>query len=210
MISCIEFEYLITCIGPSDIGDEGKKQLNSAGTNIYTFEMEGHSAMPKFDPFGEPSTLGPRWTRWLSGFELFADGKGLIIEQLLAGATAESVQRQHVVRQRRRALLLHSAGPDVQDICLTLTDTGERRGYDVAVTALNNYVVPKANAALARQVFHGINPAAGETIQQFATRLKKAALDCAYGDETDNNIRDAILWKCQSSYIKRRLLEEGD
>ena len=172
--------------------------------------MEGHSAVPKFDPFGEPSTLGPRWTRWLSGFELFADGKGLIIELLLAGATAESVQRQHVVRQRRRALLLHSAGPDVQDIFLTLADTGERREYDVAVTALNNYFVPKTNAALARQVFHGINPAAGETIQQFATRLKKAALDCAYGDETDNNIRDAILWKCPSSYIKRRLLEEGD
>ena len=99
--------------------------------------MEGHSAVPKFDPFVEPSTLGPRWTRWLSGFELFADGKELIIEQLLAGATAESVQRQHVVRQRRRALLLHSAGPDVQDIFLTLTDTGERREYDVAVTALN-------------------------------------------------------------------------
>ena len=103
--------------------------------------MEGHSAVPTFDPFVEPSTLGPRWTRWLSGFELFADGKGLIIEQLLAGATAESVQRQHVVRQRRRALLLHSAGPDVQDIFLTLTDTGERREYDVAVTALNNYFV---------------------------------------------------------------------
>ena len=184
--------------------------LNSAGTNRHFREMEGHNAVPKFDPFGEPSTLGPRWTRWLSGFELFADGKGLIIEQLLAAATAESVQRQHVVRQRRRALLLHSAGPDVQDIFLTLTDTGERREYDVAVTALNNYFVPKANAALARLVCHGINPAAGETIQQFATRLKKAALDCAYGDETDNNIRDAILWKCPSSYIKRRLLEEGD
>ena len=88
----------------------------------------------------------------------------------------------------------------MQDIFLTLTDTGERREYDVAVTALNNYFVPKANAALARR-----------TRQQFATRLKKAALDCAYGDETDNNIRDAILlWKCPSSYIKRRLLEEGD
>ena len=80
----------------------------------------------------------------------------------------------------------------------------------MAVTALNNYFVPKVNNALARQVFHGINPAAGETIQQFATRLKKAALDCAYGAETDNNIRDAILWKCPSTYIKRRLLEEGD
>ena len=71
----------------------------------------------------------------------------------------------------------------------------------MAVTALNNYFVPKVNNTLARQVFHGINPAAGETIQQ--------ALDFAYGAETDNNIRDAILWKCPSTYIKRRLLEEG-
>ena len=37
-----------------------------------------------------------------------------------------------------------------------------------------------------------------------------AASASTYGDETDNNIRDAILWKCPSSYIKRRLLEEGD
>ena len=73
--------------------------------------MEGHNTVPKFDPFGEPSTLGLRWTRWLSGFELFADGKGLIIEHLLDTATVEAVQRQHTVRQRRRALLLHSAGP---------------------------------------------------------------------------------------------------
>ena len=62
--------------------------------------------MPKFDPFGKPSTLGPRWTRWLSGFELFADGKGLIIEHLPDTATVEAVQRQHTVRLRRRALLM--------------------------------------------------------------------------------------------------------
>ena len=100
--------------------------------------MEGHYTVPKFHPFGEPLTLGPRWTRGLSGFE------------------------------------------------------------------------PKVNNALARHVFHGIHPAAGETIQQFATRLRKAALDRAYGAETDNNIRDAIFCKCPSIYIKRRLLEEGD
>ena len=124
----------------------------------------------------------------------------IIIEHFLDTATVEAVQRQHTIRQRRRALL-HSAGADVQDIFLTLTETGDRREYDVAVTALNNYYfVPKVNNALARQVFHGINPAAGETIQQFATRLKKAALDCAYRAETDNNIRDAILWKCPSIY----------
>ena len=32
---------------------------------------------------------------------------------------------------------------------------------------------------------------------------------CLYGENTDNQIRDEILCKCTSTYIKRKLLEEG-
>jgi hypothetical protein len=53
-------------------------------------------------------------------------------------------------------------------------------------------------------------PTEGETFQQFSTRLRKLALDSNYEADTDNHIRDALLWKCKSPYIKRRLLEEGD
>ena len=53
--------------------------------------------------------------RWLTSFELFADGKGPIITE---GTNA-------VTKQRRRAMLLHSAGPGVQEIFSTLSDTGE-------------------------------------------------------------------------------------
>ena len=47
----------------------------------------------------------------------------------------------------------------------------------------------------------------GETVQQFVTRLRKAAKDCDFGNDTDNQIRDAVLNKCTSTYIKRKLLE---
>lgn len=72
------------------------------------------SGIPTFECYKDPATLGSRWTRWLTSFELYADGKGLIIEDDVAAS----------VRQRRRALLLHHAGPDVQDIFSTLADTG--------------------------------------------------------------------------------------
>ena len=98
-----------------------------------------------------------------------------------------------------------SADEDFGETKMTET-TSERRTVGRYVFRSIRPVRGPVNA-LARQVFHGINPAAGETIQQFATRLKKAALDCANGTETDNNIRDAILWKCPSTYIKRQLLE---
>ena len=72
--------------------------------------------------------LGPRWTPWLTSFELFADGKGHITTKT-ANATT---------RQRRRAMILHLVGSDVQGIFSTLADSGEATDYATAVTALNS------------------------------------------------------------------------
>ena len=63
--------------------------------------------------------------------------------------------------------------------------------------------------AFARQTFHRITQNPGETIQEFVTRLRKAAKDCDFGSDNDSQIRDAVLNKCTSTYIKRKLLEEG-
>ena len=72
-------------------------------------EMQG-PPLPKFDCYGQASTFGTRWRRWRTSFELFADGKGLIISDETAAK----------VKQRRRALLLHHAGADVQDLFQTV------------------------------------------------------------------------------------------
>ena len=69
--------------------------------------------------------------------------------------------------------------------------------------------VPQVNSAFARQTSHRITQNPGETVQQFVTRLRKAAKDCDFGTDTDNQIRDAVLNKCTSTYIKRKLLAEG-
>ena len=163
-----------------------------------------------FDCHSDPSTVGLRWSRWISSFTYYADGKGLLIEEIPAGASEAQRLAQLRTRQRRRALLLHLAGPEVQDIFATLHDTGESDEYDKAVEALKNYFVPKVNTTFSRQLFQNAEPNDNETIQQFSTRLRKLALDCNYGTDTDNQIRDSILWKCKSPYIKRRLLEEGE
>ena len=162
-------------------------------------EHDSGPCLPKFDCFGPSATMGPRWTRWLTAFQLFADGKGLII----AEDTAPKV------KQRRRALLLHHAGLDVQDIFSTLPDTGGPADYEAAVKALNTYFVPKVNHAYARHQFRQMMPNKGETTRQFATRLRHAIKDCGYGAESDDQIRDELLAKCPSDYLRRRLLEEG-
>jgi hypothetical protein len=120
------------------------------------------SGIQHFACYTEPATLGSRWKRWLTSFQLYADGKGLIVAADSPNAT----------RQRRRALLLHLAGPDVQDIFSALLDTGEATQYDEAVKALNAYVVPQVNTALAWHAFQKMHQKPGEMVQQFATRLR--------------------------------------
>ena len=156
------------------------------------------SHIKTFDCHGDQNTLGLRWKRWLTAFELFADGKGLILNEENANN-----------RQRRRALLLHLAGINVQDIFSTLPNTGDAKDYKKAVDALNAYFVPKVDTTYARHRFRQLTQAAGETTQQFATRLRRASKDCDYGEDTDNQIRDEILCKCSNTYIKRKLLEAG-
>lgn len=158
---------------------------------------EKKNVIGKFDCHGDPSTLGTRWTRWLKSFELFADAQGLII-------SVDSDTNKH----RRRAQLLHYAGPDVQDIFYTLADTGENKDYKKAVDALNAYFKPKVNTAYARHAFKQLQQQEKETVLQFVTRLRRAAKDCGYGGDTDNHIRDEVLQKCKSQYLRRRLLEE--
>ena len=150
----------------------------------------------KFDCFGEPATLASRWRRWFSSFELYADGKGLIITDATSNAT----------KQRRRALLLHTAGEDVQEIFATLEETGERHEYQKAVTALNNYFAPKKNVAYARHLFRQTVQEPNETIQQYVTRLRRIGRDCEYGGALNEHIRDEVVYKCSSERLKRKLL----
>ena len=98
----------------------------------------------------------------------------------------------------------------VQDVFVTLAETGGVTDYEKTVAALNKYFVPKVNSSVARRRFKAITPSGTETVGQFATRLRKAVKDCEYGTtETDNQIRDEILEKCASNYIRRKCYEEA-
>ena len=126
-----------------------------------------------FDCHGDRNTLGLRWKRWLIAFELFADGKGLILKEENANN-----------RQRRRALLLHLAGTDVQDIFYILPDTGDAKDYKKAVDALN---APRS--ASETRSFLGLVNYRGRLIPDLATiseplrRLTKTGTPFVFGKE---------------------------
>ncbi|KAK2554063.1 hypothetical protein P5673_024409 [Acropora cervicornis] len=88
---------------------------------------------------------------------LYADGKGLII-----------VPDKDDNKVQRRALLLHCAGPDVQDMFYILVDTGSAKDYQKAEDALSRHFVTQINTPYERHLFREIVQGEDETIDQFA------------------------------------------
>ena len=75
--------------------------------------------VPSFDVHAD-SNAGPRWKKWLARLERLFTGMNITIPK------------------RKRALLLHYAGPDVDEIFDTLPDTGGDNDYDTAVAKLTS------------------------------------------------------------------------
>ena len=84
------------------------------------------SSIPPFDPFEQTGSVGPRWDRRKTRLQYYIDARGITVDN------------------RKRALLLHLAGPAVQDIFATLSDTGT--SYMEALTALNTYFTPQKSS----------------------------------------------------------------
>ena len=143
---------------------------------------------PPFDVHLD-SNAGPRWTKWLTRFER------LIVGMNITDAT------------QKRALLLHYAGPDVNDIFETLPDTGEDKDYKKAVECLNAYFVPKVNTIYEEYQFRQAKQRSNESLASYHTRLRQLAKQCGFTD-VDKEIRTQIVFSCTSHKLRLRALRE--
>ena len=147
--------------------------------------------LPKISAFslGETSTISQRWSKWVKAFEYYIAASGI------------------TDKKQQRAVLLHLAGPEVQDIFETLEDTGN--DLDTAITKLTAYFQPQKNIPFERHNFRQTTQLQGETIEQYAIRLKHQVKFCDYNNPADM-IRDQIIEQCLSTSLRRRLLREPD
>ena len=102
------------------------------------------NGVEKFDPHGDPAQL----RQILRGFEYFAVGKGVTNQG----------------QKKALLVLLHCAGPDVQDIFFSLTEEEGTDEYDKAVQTLNKHFEVKVNMPYERYGFRNMEQAAGETV----------------------------------------------
>ena len=147
--------------------------------------------LPTLAPFSvlsDSATLSQRWTKWVKSFEYF-----LVVSNVTD-------------KKRQRALLLHLAGPEVQEVFETLSDTGD--DYATALEKLDAYFKPQNNIPFERHMFRQATQDPSETMDTYVTRLKRLVQTCDYGTLSNEMIRDQVLEKCYSTRSRRRLLRE--
>ncbi len=142
----------------------------------------------KFDVYDEPNNVAHRWERYVRSVKIYLAAKGI--------NTA----------QRQRAILLHCAGDDVQDIAENnITDTGT--DFATLVRKLTEYFAAQNNVVFERYQFRQCTQLEGEKVDSWHTRLRIKARMCEYENQTDSIIRDQIVACCSSTKLRRKLLE---
>ena len=157
--------------------------VGGSGNASVTLEVGG---LEPFNTKGEAQNLSQRWKKWKRAFNLYVTGKGVSNDA------------------QKRALLLHVAGMDVQEIYFTLAGEGEGTDFEATLKVLDDYFVPKANIPFERHLFRQISQENGETVDQFVCRLRQRAATCEFGANEGDYIRDQLIDRCYSSHLRRK------
>lgn len=181
------------------------------GTDILHFADVMRTLGLQVQPFEYATHIddaGIEWRKWLRSFETMI--------------RASRIQDD----EWKCDLLLHFAGPSVQQLFETLPEMPpvEKRGplanpahyvpnmarYEETVAKLNSFFLPKENSTYERHLLRQMKQKAGESIDAFTVRLRLQAERCDFGDRIEENIKDQIIQNCQSPALRRDLLKKGD
>ena len=137
-------------------------------------------SLPDFPSFNAhvDGSAEPRWNKCLRRLERLFIGMNITIPK------------------QKRTLLLHFAGPEVDEIFDTLPDNGDNNDYDTAVKRLNAYFSPKTNIAYEVYNFRQTKQKEGESLDSYHTRLRQLAKICKFSD-IDKDIQEHIILRFQ-------------
>ncbi|XP_066979053.1 uncharacterized protein [Macrobrachium rosenbergii] len=134
----------------------------------------------------DPKSVGTRWKQWIGSFEIYLEAIG------------------KVDKKQQKALLLHTAGKEVQELYKTLNLTNG--SLEDTIEGLTNYFAPQVNKYFERHQFVLASQESGEKIDTFVTRLKKLAATCEFVD-IEESLIERIIEGSNSQELQKQLLQ---
>ncbi|XP_046862941.1 uncharacterized protein LOC124456568 [Xenia sp. Carnegie-2017] len=153
------------------------------------------TALPSFPTFNlEEPDLRKAWGKYVSRLE------NLLLAMNITNAA------------RKKAMLLHYVGEEVNEILETLEIDEPDREEDVsrkAEKALRNYFTPQKNIEFEVYQFRQAKQLPGENISAYYTRLRQLAESCEFHEES-REIKAQIIQNGSSSKLRRKALADPE
>ncbi|CAI5785401.1 Hypothetical predicted protein [Podarcis lilfordi] len=108
-------------------------------------------------------------------------------------------------------LFLSLCGPEVFEMARALVapEAVQATPCDTIQEKLRNHYMPKPSKIAARHAFYHRNQAEGESINNYTTALRQAAMHCEFRD-LDDALMDRIVCGVRDIHLQRRLLAKPD
>ena len=129
-----------------------------------------------------------RWPIWKRRIEIFLKASGIEDDE------------------RKWAIMLNQAGTQVQEVFF-LNWPNQVQSYTKAIELLDNFFVPKKNKELCILEFYDKKQLYWESIDDFASRLKSAAVACEFGER---EIKRQLFIGTRHESVRREILDSND
>ena len=155
-------------------------------------KMNALPTLPEFEfDSADTTNVGLKWQKWVLRFENFTVAYDINADP------------------RKKALLLHFAGPIVHDIYETLSPDTIGDNYADTLKVLNDYFLPKKNVEFAIYKFRQTKQEVNESLDTYYTKLKQLAKYCEF-DNIEKEIKSQIIQSCLSNKVRRKALRDSD
>ena len=169
------------------------EQEASAATAIRVFSI---GKTLKIEPFKIPENhleIGRAWEEWLEDFE----------EETAYFEITD-------VKDKVSALKIYG-GLEVKKLARNLPDATPVVGdddYKKLKRKLNNHFLPKKNKQHARYTFSKQRPEAGESVVNYAARLREKAKDCEFGEQIDDRILEQLIQTIRNNDLIKKSIQK--
>lgn len=178
--------------------DEATKSTAATTTkqNIMVNVAHANITPPRQFEYGEGSrsTAAARWKIWTREVEFFLAASSVTDDRL------------------KVYTMLNQAGPELQAIYQTKWP--EEVVYKTVIEKFKEYFEPQRNVMLARANFanmaQGERGHGGETIDDFATRLRQAAVACEFGTTLERDLKIQLYRGTSCVKLKRELADSKE
>lgn len=161
--------------------------------------MESIRKIKPFDMVADRSRLPTEWQKWKRELERYFDASGIVSQW------------------EKRSVMLHLAGPDIQEIFDHLPGVNDIPQvlidppyYDVAIQKLDAHFEPMRRKNYERHLFRQILQKTDERFADFVLRLRIQAKRCEFDKydvrEVDDRIIEQIVEGCKSTELRRHIL----